>query len=343
MIIIRFKPMEPMMFRGPGEFSPVARGPQAYATSLPLPTPSTVSGCLAAAMEKRPVASTTSWSSAVEEALGLKEKGFLRGPYLMINNDIYLQYLDKLVNSESLKMLRRIELREAFSEGKFLDDLLNPLRVERIPRVGIGLKEEKVVDSEHGLMYLANFVDYEATFKTTDTWVAIETYDFDAKDLSGKVVRLGGEGKLAQLDVIDEKKAKLWSFVEDFLRNPSDIAYLYLLAHAFIQKVSSGLEKVKSGTYLWPGITKQVNDFVNAVTNGTANIEYIVGKTALLGAGYDLSRHVKKPMYVALEPGSILKVHLKASSKTLVDLYRNSLSFVGGRLGYGTFIPIPFA
>jgi len=344
MMIIKFKPIGPMMFRGPGEFSPVARGPQAYATSLPLPTPSTVSGCLATAMERRSAASTAaSWSDTVEGALGLKENSFLRGPYLIVNDEVYLWYQEKLVNSENLKILRRVELREALREGKLLDDLLNPLRIERVPHVGIGLKEGKVVDSERGLMYLVKFVDYEATFKTTAIWVAVEAHNFDVKDVSGKMVRLGGEGKPVRLDVVDvdENKAKLYSFVKDFIRRPSDVAYLYLVSHAFIQEVSSGFEKVESGVYLWPGIARHVNDFVNKITNGGADVEYIVGRTALLGAGYDLSRNVKKPMYIALEPGSILKVRFKANPGELIHLlYEKSLSFVGGKLGYGTFLPI---
>jgi CRISPR-associated protein Cmr3 len=343
MMIVKFKPIEPMMFRGPGEFSPVARGPQAHATSLPLPTPSTVSGCLATAMDRKPTASTASWDDAVEEALGLKDKGFLRGPYLIVNDEIYLWYQEKLVNSENLKTLRRIELREALREGKPLDDLLNPLRIETVLRVGIGLKEGKTVDSERGLMYLAKFVDYEATFKTTAVWIAVEVHNFDVKGVSGKIVRLGGEGKLARLDVVgvDENKAKLYSFVEDFIRRPSDVAYLYLVTHAFIQEVSSGLEKIDDGVYLWPGITRHVNDLMNKVTNGGVDVEYIIGRTVLLGAGYDLSRNVKKPMYIALEPGSILKVHLKANPRELIyRLYEKSLSFVGGKLGYGTFLPI---
>jgi len=340
MMIVKFKPMGPMMFRGPGEFSPVSRGPQAYAISLPLPTPSTVSGCLATAMERRPAAPTASWSDAVEEALGLKDGGFLRGPYLIVNDEVYLWYQEKLINLENLKKLRKVELREALREGKLLDDFLTPLRVERVPRVGIGLKEGKVVDSERGLMYLAEFVDYEATFKTTAVWIAVEAHNFNVKDVSGKTVRLGGEGKPVRLDV-DENKAKLYDFLEDFIRRPSDVAYLYLVTHAFIQEGSSGFEKIENGVYLWPGIIRHVNEFVNKVTNGNVDVEYIIGRTALLGAGYDLSRNAKKPMYIVLEPGSILKVHFKTNPGGLIHLlYEKGLSFIGGKLGYGTFLPI---
>lgn len=60
----------------------------------------------------------------------------------------------------------------------------------------------------------------------------------------------------------------------------------------------------------------------------------------LLGAGYDLSRGVRKPMYVALEPGSILKIHAK-NPEAISPLYEKGISSIGGKLGYGTFLPIP--
>jgi len=42
-----FKLQEPMLFRGSMEFSPNVRGPKTIATSLILPTPSTIAGALA--------------------------------------------------------------------------------------------------------------------------------------------------------------------------------------------------------------------------------------------------------------------------------------------------------
>jgi CRISPR-associated protein Cmr3 len=41
-----FKLQEPMLFRGSMEFSPNVRGPKTIATSLILPTPSTIAGAL---------------------------------------------------------------------------------------------------------------------------------------------------------------------------------------------------------------------------------------------------------------------------------------------------------
>lgn len=49
----------------------------------------------------------------------------------------------------------------------------------------------------------------------------------------------------------------------------------------------------------------------------------------LLGAGYDLSRGVRKPMYVALEPGSILKIHAK-NPEAISPLYEKGISSIGG-------------
>ena len=339
-MLIKFKLTGPMMFRGTGEFSPMARGPRAYATSLPLPTPSTVSGCIAAAMGRRPMSTANSWSEQVEQALGLGTAGFLRGPYLIVDDETYLCYQNQLINSKNLWALREIELTETLAEGKSLEELLKPIKVERIPHVGIGLKEGKVVDAERGLIYLAEFVDYEAIFRTTNIWIAVEAHNFDVENISGKMIRFGGEGKLARLDVVKGERPKLWNFMEEFLKHPSNAAYLYLLTYAFIPGIFPEIEKLVNGAYLWPGITNQVRQFIKSISDQMEiDMEYAIGRVTLLGAGYDLSRGVKKPMYVALEPGSILKIHAKNPGAIRL-LYEKGVSSIGGKLGYGTFLPI---
>lgn len=345
-ISVRLRVAGPLLFRAPGEFTPTARGPQAFARSLPLPTPSTIAGCLATAAGRRPAGQVTSWASAVEEVLNLGERGYLRGPYLIADDRIYVGFGDKVVDVDSLKSLERVDLLEELTKGQSLDSLLSSLLhaqdVKKVQRVGTGLTATKAVDREHGLMYLAEMVDYESTFETSEVSIAVDAHHIDLSGAAERIVRLGGEGKVTRIELATEEETTLWKRVERSLKRLSKSVYLCLITFAFLETPSKELELLARGAWLWPSFIRPVKKLVQESVAGCVRVEYVVGEVMLLGAGFDLLRGVRKPCYIALKPGTVIKVRVERGEPANVirDLYERGLSMHGGRLGYGTFIPV---
>ena len=105
---IKLRIVEPMMFRGPGEFDPSSRGLQSSAKSLLLPSPSTISGLLATIIlhKKYIPPKTLRTDDWVKEYLKILGDNFnLRGVFLFANGKEYLEdrINNKLITLEDAK------------------------------------------------------------------------------------------------------------------------------------------------------------------------------------------------------------------------------------------------
>lgn len=343
----------PLLFRGPGEFSPTARGPQAMARSLTLPLPSTLAGCIATALGGRPKDPTGGWEVAVQEALGLGN-GFLRGPYLLVDDESYVMAPPVLSDGGEnlvigIKNLLRVfeQFRDVFTaEREEVRDVFKKYakQVKRTESIGIGLKaRKKVADEERGLIYAVDFVDFTATFPGKEVKLAMDVHGADLSDADGKAIRLGGEGRLTRIEV---GKARLWEEVKKLLERLDKRVYLYTISPSLIQGHAVEVGRVKDGTFVWPDPLTPVRNLMSALTGGRVEVECVIGSLRLLGVGYDLAKNVRKPSYIASDSGCVMGCVMKnrvyaSPSETIEDLYRKGLSTRGGNLGYGTFIPVP--
>ncbi|MHA1582939.1 MAG: type III-B CRISPR module-associated Cmr3 family protein [Candidatus Baldrarchaeia archaeon] len=342
---IRLRIVEPMMFRGPGEFDPSSRGLQSSAKSLLLPSPSTISGLLATIiLHERPVslkdAQTDDW---VKEYLNILGGDFsLRGVFLFANGKEYLEdrINNKLITLENAK--RKCEA--IYNVLKYKNNVAE--RFEKVKeeigkmkgigtfneRVGIGLETRTALGkkAKEGYIYVANFVDYsspENKIVKVDIHVDVSGEIFKTLILKGDI-RLGGEGRIAkiyQTDVtmLDILIDKLWNKTSEYSGNIA----IYVTS-PMLFKTSKSLEELKKQ------ITKQIQENCNEVINLKT-----YGQTEPLGTGYSLHRGLRKPIYTAIKPGSIIFAELNKCN--LKELYSKGLGEVGREIGYGSVIPIP--
>lgn len=332
---VEFQVSFPMLFRRAGEFSPQARGPFSFARSLVMPSPSTLAGCLASALGKF-AGVGGEWDKAVEKALGL-DSGFLRGPYLIDGDDVYVGVERKeavgLLNLKDLEKYVEVSLSGESSESE-LSKLIKAVKTQS--RLGIGLKsreEGKTVNKEKGLMYRVELVDYPATFGKKSVRIGMDVHKVDL-GLQNVICRLGGEGKISKIEV--REKPILEPKLEKV--RPGSKLCLCLLTYALLKNVPSEVREIKNGCYLFPDLFTSVQQLISELSDNQAYVESVVGELTFFGVGYDI-RGRKKPSYVALKPGSVIELRMNNSSD-LTKLYEEGITAKGGRIGYGTFLPV---
>jgi len=319
------------------EFTPTVRGPQTLARTLPLPLPSTIAGCLATLLLDKVISNLPeevcdSWEDALIQILGLNDEACLRGPYLLVDDEVYVPFGEELIKLRDLfEKFRKINVKEAIYEGKLFRDVLEPImiRLRKVEHVGIGLeKASKRV--KRGLLYSAEFIDYLSTFKGRKVSIALDIHGMTALNklsfTERYIMRLGGEGKTVRIKI--SERSYLW---EDVTRILGEIESK---RECLIYIVSPSLIRTPL-TDLTPIITLRRPKF----SIGGISLELLAGHINILGAGFDVRHGVRKPMYASLAYGSLLIA--KIEQVDLAKLYRHGLSDVGGKLGYGTFIPLP--
>ncbi|MEM3390227.1 MAG: type III-B CRISPR module-associated Cmr3 family protein [Thermoproteota archaeon] len=329
---ILFEPTGPLMFRGPMEFTPVVRGPQTLARTLPLPLPSTVAGCLATLLIDKglsnPPKEVANWDNALKQVLGLSEEAYLRGPYLLVEEKVYVPFGDGVIELDKLvRALKGISVKRLICEGKPLADLIKSIPLKKIEHVGIGLRRTaKAV--ERGLLYSAEFIDLISTFHGRKVYVAVDIHGETALNkLSSAeqyVMRLGGEGRVVRIHL--RERSYLWEEVKEIIERiePSE-KLLYLISPSLLRTPLTHLTPITS--------TKTPKFSINGF-----ELELLTGRIDILGTGFDIRLGIRKPMYASLTPGSLITARFKDNS--LVKLYELGTSNLGGRLGYGTFIPV---
>lgn len=332
---ILFEPNSALMFRGPMEFTPTVRGPQTFARTLPLPLPSTIAGCLATLLLDKGVSSLPkvpiSWEDALIQILELSDEACLRGPYLLVDDEVYVPFEEGLIKLRDLiEKFKEINVKEVIYKDRLFRNVLEPImiRLKKVEHVGIGLeRDSKAV--KRGLLYSAEFIDYLSTFKGRKVSIAVDVHGMTAlRKLSFTeqyIMRLGGEGKTVRIKI--DETSYLWKAINGIIRK------IESERECLAYTISPTLVKTPL-VNLAPIISMRRPKFVI----GDIDVELLIGRINVLGAGFDIYRGVRKPMYASLTYGSLLLA--KAKYITLAELYRHGLSEVGSKLGYGTFIPI---
>lgn len=349
---VEFSIFEPMMFRSSGEFDPLARGVQASASSLPLPSPSTISGTLATlTLEKK--GGSPSGEDWIDEYLSILGSDFtLKGPFLEIEDELYVEdrllgtviklkaavrkirKLSKVLSLEEPKDAASIKKNLKFFEElrKIEEDLKPGFHLKFSERVGVGLRVRShgvktvTVKEEEGLLYSASFIDYSSSEFYGVKVVADAKGSVLEEVFSSQLtvpVRFGGEGRVSILSiskdesVIDRLK-EVWRGTSSF----TGILGLYVSSPVLFRCTSSFKVFLKT-----------------LLEDRGLSLKAVYGETEVLGAGFSLARRKRKPIYGSLKPGSI--IFAEAENCDLEELYWSGLGDASTKLGYGTVIPIP--
>ena len=344
MIGIRFKIFEPMMFRSSGEFSPEAKGPFTLAKSLPLPTPSTLAGAIASIFyEEGFLPSGESWYEEFESILGLKNDYMLKGPYLIAKDEkdtrMYVQYFDGLVDIDSLyqrsfiEILRKI-MRNSIDTFKELENYQKHLRKlsdylkdnKKKPKIQskLGISLDRSKSTIEGLIYSTEMVDYSNFGK--ECFIAFDaTSEISFTKLSGKVTKLGGEGRITQIEIGEPLLTKK---IEGIIKGKKFV--LYLISPAFFKTTSELKSWSTESNYMFPSPFEHLKQKIEKQSG--VDVKTIFGKVSISSAGFKIDPEVKKPIYITLEPGSIIFASGSIPA---------SISEIAQKIGYGVVIPIP--
>jgi len=357
---VRIVPLQPLMFRGPGEFDPSSRGVFSHVTSLPIPRPSTLVGMLITAhLQMIPSSVITkrikNWHELLQQymeifnILGIKA---IRGPYLCLSVGEVKEILLPIRLGKVLKFAKISEITieliretiEALFESK-LHNLLGRIRtllildkiaeeigekvIIPIQRIGIALRDRSPVEisktAMEGFIYETQLTAYEKNIEIRFKLILDESN----KVIKNKwlAVKVGGEQKVAKMIITDEK--------DEYDKRLRQVNFKYAIL-------------------LSPVPLLRVND--------AKSVEY-VGEIDVIGMGFSMVMRRRKPIYPALLEGSIIRI--QAKKKINIDLLQeygiyymlglisdfkvsqtneNEKRFneyeILGKLGYGTILPL---
>ena len=353
---LKLKHIEPLMFRGPGEFDESSTGVYSYAQSLNLPRPSTIIGALSSILlvkkENQECTHPTSWENLLSKCYAkvLDELGIeaIRGPFIVRGSNfyiplrlgrkcLYLEYTQtryllmkkygdilKLIfekNDHSEKQIATLRL----FESEIGSHLIKKYSVEPVftGRTGIHLQSRdpshtgKVV--KEGYIYTANYIAYPPNYEITFL-VMVRDYSSFKEEIHNKALKLGGEGRIVK------------AYIEDAKENN----YLYSI---FIDK-----KKLMDTRYAilvspMPIMKKELNT-------------HFIGEYSTIGYGFSIAKKRRKPITPGLLEGSILRINSYNKETFSEDgIFRYGLySTLGlstneyyknlGRLGYASYVPI---
>ena len=359
---LEITPLEALSFRYSGEFSPVARGPAVLGQTLLTPLPSTLLGALSyiacTTMSRTTNGSILENYKVICNFMKTTDV-YIRGPYLIINDNIYL-LLDNLliklpdkINENTVRTYIRLKIAELESMKEKVNELrrLFDKMIAPVQFLGIGLKPEvKVVYREApGLLYLAEFVDYlsllsERVGKSIVNSVSIN-YDIVLRDSSittnqlneiaskiGNTIRFGGESRMAKFRF--DENLTLINVVKKII--VSEAEYYWLL--------------VVSPIILDPPPTRStipplsVEEIADELGDMIVEVKAFIGKLISLGLGFkEVEPRRRRALKIAIPPGSLILAKMKNPVEILVEgVGRSKCEEIEcRRIGYGTVIPVP--
>jgi len=346
---VTFTVVEPMLFRGPGEFGPYARGAQSTASTLNMPSPSTISGALAthilnmklSAFQKFDI---KDWWQQSLSVLGTDTR--IRGPLLLIEDLVmtedsltggFLRLDDVKEKCKKILSVMNYEIKSIEELDEI--DLLEEQKIEpsyksaKQERVGVGLTLRstgvKAADEDRGLLYSAQYLDYlnkkkEANeIKEVNAKIVVDIKNnLIIPKTSQAPVNLGGEGRIVLLNVSEETvilrriKENLWNNKD---KHKGCVACC-LATPALFKGGKSVKEQIAEWAKSW-----------------NAKVLGIHGRTDVLGAGFSMYHKIRKPIYISLQPGSVIFIE---GDFILNELYWESSFGEASPLGYGTLLPV---
>jgi CRISPR-associated protein Cmr3 len=335
---LKFRIVEPMMFRGPGEFDVSSRGAQSSARSLAMPTPSTIMGALLASLiknESEIPAAKDDWTK--EYSIFIGANGVIRGPYLVAGQWTFVEdgVNNVLLKLEEIKILCEQFKKSNFEENK--ENIISKAKRRGIPsfveRVGVGLcarTNPSIKVTKEGLLYSAYFTDYSSR-ETAGAHIHIDMNikeDIWGRISDSRIVRLGGEGRVSLLEttndtVIGKLKDEFWNDIDIFT---GELA-LFLISPTLFK---TGKEEFE--------LKEEIRGYIKKACDEVKEV-MICGEASVLGAGYSFTKGRRKPIYLALKQGSIIVTAV--TNCRLEALYWNGIGEIGNEIGYGSAIPVP--
>ncbi len=287
-------------------------GIEVYAKELayPLPLPSTVLGALGAALGVRLGASVCERPFADLEALAEKLGGRSVDLFAERCEDPLLWGL-LLEAGGHYYFARGGDLISVDNRGSYVDAALERKgfaadhRLRPNTRFGLKLAESRV--AEPGYAYKVSFYGYDL-----ESYPASLIYVANlASELAEKVVRLGGEGRVAKLSLSDLPKE-----IKELLSEESH----YAIALSPVLFYAEGKIEPSSALGL-----KEVERIVGIPTSGAVKL-----RAENVGLGFSEVCKRRRPLLQALPPGTILK--LKSAGAKAVGLL--------SCLGYGSLLKV---
>jgi len=335
---IAIKPLEPLMLRGPGEFDPSARGIATLARSVGWPSPSTFTGALVSELlsGKAVGPPAPNWDAFIDKYANLlREAGveWVRGPYVQDcarvqdvhyvpltldgktfyiidsnNLEYFFKYLEK--SYEEFKKAIAEKVREAASQ----------VQVAPSERTGIALKvrSEGVKVVREGFLYTETFT----ALRQEACYVVEAEFSRDVRDLRGRAVKLGGEGRIARL-LIDEN-VHLVNMLKGFSGGYA------LMLSPFLMVEPPNVRVAASGKV--------------RVSYRGVELEVVIGRVGMKGLGFAVAESKRKPLLSAILEGAIVHVEdcRRAHELGLYGCF-NHLSReeeLFARMGFGSLYPL---
>jgi len=358
LLALRFKPLEPLMFRDSGEFDPSSRGVYSYVSSLYLPRPSTIVGMLISALLSSGKATPHKcldiggWEDLLEEChiKVLDEIGIeaLRGPYIISidHRNIFIP----LILEKRTWLIDYIQAKYLLTKnyGDVIKELFDRSYMEAEAKATtvakLRLIERDIMDNLHKYVLEpkpVSLVGIHLNSRNGGGKTAEEGYIYTAnyisypqdteiivfvlaKDYSkilnslGKAIKLGGEGRIAKLYIEKVDKSIVCNIIS-----------------------SNENEKAKYAILLSPMPLK--GDY--------KNIPFI-GRYTVSGYGFSIAKRRRKPLDLQISEGSIInldtakreitcKETINYSAYDVLDLVEENKYYKYlSRLGYASFIPI---
>ncbi len=352
------KPLGPLRFRGPGEFSPMSKGPITHGLTLHYPLPSTIAGALCSSYYSSVQRSLTNCDPDTFECLSrclselLGDAYALRPGYLTVDHvgggrKLYAAiFLGKELYVEERSVDRMIrEIIKMIAEKHGLErkfepvDFLRKIGVEHVEPakrefIGISLEYGRRIVRE-GYIYRASDLDLYSSFnkipvsgsgidnRPLEAYVTVNMYT--SKDpveltiMDDWVQTIGGERYPAKLMVRSEWEPH-WP---DADMNVAGI----LLEPALIE-----IKGIKSSLTLGEAYRQ-----LAAKTKGFT-IQAVISpfsKIGIIVPGYTLKENRLRKPYLAIPRGSIILGHGSPAK-----LYRDGVGYASS-IGWGTVHPVP--
>jgi len=330
---ILFEELEPLMFRGPGELDPSARGVATLAQSTGWPSIGTITGTIVSeVMSMRgihPPNPASEWEKFVDNYKNLLDRlsiEWIRGPYLCDESQYvrvpillggkalhytFPQIIAKIITEFINKEINVWEVIKRITDYSEL-----PINVQKIG-TALTSRDKGIKNVREGYLYTETFVSLKHHA------IALEvgsSSDDILKDLNEKPVKLGGENRFVKSKLDGE--LPLASSLEKF-----NEGYVVLLSPFLMLETPETVVK---------------NDGILELRYRDMQVEIIMGRIDIKGLGFAVNETKRKPILPAILEGSILKV--KNCSDTLrLGLYgclHDNLAqeeSLFGRIGFGSF------
>jgi len=282
---ILIRPINPVVFRWGGEYSPVLTGPMNKGSSEPFPLPSTIAGFLY-------------WISQEYVDVEVKDLN-VQKDYETISKVetfgafFYAKGKDENRHEKTCLAIHQYSKKLAIinEECTTKERTFDPVYVNKI---GIGYDiSKKQAHTERGLIYTVEYVDYYAT--------AVEKLGLKEVDDYGILVYtnikvekgfypFGSEGRVVEVKEVEDIISKVKIFN----------SRVYVLSPIILNANESPLPLV---------ISSDIDNLVVEENNGkkitVRDFAFSTIRLSLIGLGFNVKYNVKRPIYLAIMPGVI--------------------------------------